>query len=413
MDTENVDHGSWSGGALSLAESVAVAAPNLVPQLATEVWCRPTVVTAKWQRRYAVQAANFLYLFARREDAPHGRAEAVICFENMHYAPRDIGDDEIARCADLFAISDFGFELRPGAPPPPPPPPLSFRRGGPRAVGYLFCAETAPERRCWATAFKRWRCCGLAEDNQNLRTELECKELELRELKRVLAEALSKAEDGADGSAVGSGGAASADHAKGSPAGGNGNGGSPQRRGPTEQELSDASIKLQALTRGKLSRQKTGTIQVTPPDSRAGRARRSTRTFMSGVGKAIGSAVSAVLDAGNSNGGGGGGGGGGGHAGSPGSAGASAASAASAGATEDDGDDDDDAASFDAHLSKAAGPDAAHSAAQEAAGALRERGEKLQTLANVADNLSAESETFAANAARIRRQAEKEARLPF
>ena len=420
---------STGGPALQLADTAVAAPTTLTPQLSSELWCKPRTPGAKWQKRHAVAAANFVYLFKEADATIRGRApEAVLCFEDMSYAPSDVPEEDVARCSDLFTISEFGFELLPPLATVPPQS-LSFRSlsafGSPRgvrSVGYAFCAEDAETRRRWAAVLKRGRCSALSEDVRSLRTELECKELELRELKRVLAEALGAVDGGVtrshslsrDGSHEDSGG-----HDSGSEAA------SIIRRAPSEKELEDASVRLQAIARGKLSRQRTHATKgfqargTSTTKTRAGR--RSTMNFMSGIANAIGGAVTAVMEAGSEkdkdkdkedeprrrspskgappppppvaddNGGGNG--------------------------SADDDIDELEETRRELGLSPARGGgqagSGANSSAAEAVSALHERGEKLQTLANVAGNLATETESFAANATKLRQQAQRESKSWF
>ena len=267
---------------------------------------------------------------------------------------------------------------------------------------------------------KRGRCSALSEDLCSLRTELECKELELRELKRVLAETLGSVDRGVTPSL-------SRDDSHSCGDGGGHDGSSeaaPMRRGPSEKELEEASVRLQAIARGQLSRQRTQATKgfqargTASTKTRAGR--RSTMNFMSGIANAIGGAVTAVMEAGSekdkdkdkeeprrrspSK-----------DAPPP-----PAVDGTGNGAREDDSNGDVDELEEtrrELGLSPSRGGGqaggGANSSAAETVSALHERGEKLQTLANVAGNLAAETESFAANATKLRQQAQRESKSWF
>ena len=361
-----------------------------------------------WERRFVVLSANVLYVFTSGEcvQPPVKSPLFVACVEDCSYENRPISDEEVARSPDIWSCSDHAFELV---------PPHASSVGH----GHRFCAETAVLRSRWAASIKRCTSLALREEVRNLRTELECKEIELRELKRVLAETLVVPGGGGEGARSGGG-----------------NGGiswaTPQA---TEQsvpssisskysaeELGEASRKLQAAARGRLIRQQsangTGKFAGKPPRKQsiigvvggglksmangttgglksmahgvAGGLSASTAAVGSAtaaVSSVVGSAVVAVMEAGNTD-----------------------ASPATQTPTPTPPPPPPPQPLPLQAASGERGPDA-NGAAHEAMAALHERGEKLAQLGAATENLTADAESFAEQAKRLKQQAQRRSML--
>ena len=252
--------GDWPWGPLALPSSCDVAAPNyLHPSVASFLWCQPyysaggglirkSMRAPNWQRRFVVQSANFLYMFAKADDAkpPTAKPVEVLCFEDLVFDASPITDAEVAKVPDLFMHSEFGFGLHPAE--------LSVAslsdalRSG---RGYRFCAESAVLLGKWAVVLKRAQHVQMRSELYRLQQELECKDVEVRELKRLLCEADPEAERSARDAGLGGAPAAAVG---GMPP-------PPPRRQATEEEIQEASIKLQAATRGRIVRQHTGSLR--------------------------------------------------------------------------------------------------------------------------------------------------------
>jgi len=438
--------GDWPWGPLALPSSCDVAAPNyLHPSVASFLWCQPyysaggglirkSMRAPNWQRRFVVQSANFLYMFAKADDAkpPTAKPVEVLCFEDLVFDASPITDAEVAKVPDLFMHSEFGFGLHPAE--------LSVAslsdalRSG---RGYRFCAESAVLLGKWAVVLKRAQHVQMRSELYRLQQELECKDVEVRELKRLLCEADPEAERSARDAGLGGAPAAAVG---GMPP-------PPPRRQATEEEIQEASIKLQAATRGRIVRQHTGSLREPSGDKSRKMSVVAFGSAITGMGaavagglgktaeatgkglfaaaetvgrgaEAVGRGVSTVvLSAGHreessvS-----------GHPPHSTSMPPSSPAAETAGGSSTAADeraalglaplgDRPDGSRADGSERTAVG---AGKAADEAMSALHERGEKLQSLAGVTGQLADDAESFADQAKRIRQQAEKQSSLwPF
>jgi len=325
---------------------------------------------------------------------------------------------------------------------------LTRPSGGGGGGGYRFCTETPMLLHKWAATLKRLQHVELRAEVHRMQDDIRCKDLELRELKRLLRGYLGDA------------GFAMAAGARRGSVGFVG-----LHRQPTDDEL-QASIKLQAATRGRLSRQHSGTYASyhTGSDSERSMATSSRRvstafgTAFSDAGRDIGRGVSnaftafakvgaiglevgtvaaeavgdgvasavqgvhkkSTVD--------------GGHGHEHGNVAAGRGSSAcgtppvtspvlapstppSLPPAPSSGVADERVALGLKPLSQEAtclrtnsderAITGANGAAHEAVSALHERGERLKSMAKATDNLASEAETFADNARRIRQQAEK------
>ena len=429
----SIEAGEWLWGPLVLTSISDALAPNyLQPAVASHLWCLPVdfgahavrkaLRMATWHRRYVVQAANFLYIFAKEGDAkpPAAKPIEVVCFEDLAYSSSTISDADVAKYPQLWAHSEFAFELLPEE--------MTnsasldgIMRGG---RGYRFCAESAMVRSKWAATLKRSRHKELKSEMHRMQQELECKDIELRELKRVLNELCEVPKPAAGPMPP------------------------PTRRQYTNEELHEASIKLQAAQRGRLARQ-----QGVHEANRASRGSRVSRECsdaqershsllsrksqeyshtlgdaIKGLGRgtasvagktyrktaaaagAVGTAVAHVMDAGVKD-----------ELSRSQSMAVDDSSRLHSARSSEDGRTTSsglDAASTRPHSKgscrEARTASSAGTAARDAMQGLHERQEKLDNMAHASDDLAHEAEDFAQHARRIRMQAERQnAMFPF
>ena len=246
-------------GPLALPHLVPAWSPCcFTPECASCLWVRPAESGGRlrpaWQRRFVVQAANFLYIFASEEDArpPVKPPLETLCFEDLLFEPTDAvgaANESEAPLRDGFAFrvvpsqhATIGSKLD------------ALRLGG---RSYDFIAVSSELRARWKMALRHSRCCGLSNSIDELRAVLECKEFELRELKRMLGEALESGGDApqrSDGPPAASAPTLWPTASSWLPYGAWAHG-----RGSTveAQVQAQAITRLQAATRGRLTRQHT------------------------------------------------------------------------------------------------------------------------------------------------------------
>lgn len=161
-----------------------------------------------WERAFVVLDGNFLYAFQKEVDlsAPpdteSNRLVLSLCFEDLQFSRLDVPTAKTLT-GPLEKMQDFGFYL-------PPRDESSEGRGAVaagfricptswgarlrarlrfRAEGLSFACEDRDSFARWASALKRWRYGALVEDLWDTRTALSGREIEVKELKRMLAEA--------------------------------------------------------------------------------------------------------------------------------------------------------------------------------------------------------------------------------